>query len=446
MPTKELILKKNVAEEIKLPAVSDLSDELLGELTKALGVPRDVLASQEQIAQVWSQLPRLIKRIPPKLRSERILKACISVACGLFDAAINYVWNETVVELREKVRRFGINVVPQILDDKDFDEAALLDLQDAELLDLCRKLNLINDENYFYLDQCRATRNSFSAAHPTDGDVDEDELVAFLSRCQRHALSSQENPKGVDTKAFLQAVKHAKFTTAQIDEWTRRIVGTFDAQRELIFTMLHGIYCDAAVPEEARRNSLSVSERFANDLSAKTHSALVDRHQDYVAKGDDGRAKASREFFERLGLLALLGQAEVHAVITSASLKLLSVHNGWNNFHNEPPFAERLASLTKKHAVPDSARAQFVEAVVTCGVGNTYGVSHLAEPHYRAMVKSFSPAEVKLMLALPTGNTVVASRIKSSAECKEQFRELVDLIDEKTVPVGSKVAFAKWTL
>ncbi|MGQ7792982.1 hypothetical protein ACUN0C_11285 [Faunimonas sp. B44] len=95
---------------------------------------------------------------------------CVAVASGLFNAAINYVWNAAVVELRDKVRRFGINVVPQVLDDKSLDEETLLDLKDAELLDLCRKLNLIGDDDFFFLDQCRATRNSFSVAHPAATD------------------------------------------------------------------------------------------------------------------------------------------------------------------------------------------------------------------------------------------------------------------------------------
>lgn len=129
---------------------------------------------------------------------------------------------------------FGIAVIPQILDDKSFDEDSLLDLIDADLLALCLKLNLIGRDDFFFLDQCRATRNSFSVAHPAEGAVDEDEFLAFFSRCQKHALSSVRNPKGVDTKALLSALKAARFTKDQRQEWERRIRETYDAQRELI--------------------------------------------------------------------------------------------------------------------------------------------------------------------------------------------------------------------
>lgn len=209
--SKALVKPVTELPTVTLPDVAPLSSPMLDQITTALGVPRDVLAKDDQIKHAWSQLPRLIKRIPQHLRDERIVRMCVAVASGLFDAAINYVWNAAVIELRDKVRRFGINVVPQILDDKSFDQDALLDLKDAELLDLCRKLNLIGDDDFFFLDQCRATRNSFSVAHPADGAVDEDEFLSFLSRCQKHALSSAHNPKGVDTKALLAALKAAQF-------------------------------------------------------------------------------------------------------------------------------------------------------------------------------------------------------------------------------------------
>jgi hypothetical protein len=189
--------------------------------------------------------------------------------------------------------------------------------------------------------------------------------------------------------------------------------------------MLHGIYCDPASGQEVRLNALSICESFADEFSSKARSALVDRHQEYKAKGDEGRLKASLRFFEGLGLLSLLGEAEIHSIVTSAGRKLVSVHNSWDNFHNEPPFAERLARLSRKNAIPESAQAAFVEAVVTCGVGNPYGVSRAAMPYYTDMVKSFSPAELTLMLDLSKGTNLVAGRIKASKRCEKHYQELV---------------------
>ncbi len=187
-----------------------------------------------------------------------------------------------------------------------------------------------------------------------------------------------------------------------------------------------------------------ICESFSEEFSPKTRSALVDRHQEYKAKGDEPRQKASLQFFESLGLLALLSESEVHSIFTSASRKLLSAHNGWDNFHNEPPFAERLVRLSRRNGIPETAQPSFVEAVATAATGNTYGVSHAAMPHYNEMIKSFSPNEVKLLLDMSKNSSPVANRIKIDKGCERRFRALVALVDAKSVPTASKSLYTKW--
>lgn len=118
---------------VSLPAVTATTGPMLEALTQSLGVERQLLAADDQINHAWSNLPRIISRIPPEHRNETLARMCVAIASGLFDSAINYAWNAAVVELRQKVRRFGMNVIPQIIS-RPFDEAALLDMKDAELL------------------------------------------------------------------------------------------------------------------------------------------------------------------------------------------------------------------------------------------------------------------------------------------------------------------------
>jgi hypothetical protein len=368
---------------------------------------------------------------------------CVAIASGLFDSAINYAWNSAIVELRQKVRRFGLNVIPQIIG-KQFDEVALVDMKDAELLQLCLKLNLISEDGFFLLDQCRAIRNNFSAAHPSMGVLDEDELLSFLNRIARHALANERNLRGVDIPALLAALKHSRFTQEQIEVWKLRIMETFDAQREMLFGTLHGIYCDPAAGEEARVNALAVCSSLLPTMTPNAKSTLVDRHQDYVAKGAADRHTASQQFFERLGLLGLLGEAEVHLLITRAAQSLMSVHQEFNNFYNEPPFAERLLALTSQNRVPSSAQHVYVEGLVTAATGNQYGISNAAYHHYVSMIKSLSPAEVLILLELPLRQTLLANRLRIYASCKGRFKQLVQLIDPASVPTQSKAEYAKW--
>lgn len=421
--------------DVNLPVLADKSSSILAQLTKALGVPRDVLASDEEIAYAWRDLPRELAKIPAQLRNELVVRMCVAVAAGLFDSAVNYVWNLAIQELRNRVRVFGLNVVSQIIAGP-FDEDALRDSQDSELLSLCLSLNLITEEGFFFLDQCRDVRNYFSAAHPSLGKIDDREFINFVSRCVKFAVVSTNNPKGVDSQAFIKAVRGQTFTDGQRRAWVQKLEDTHEAQREVLFSTLHGIFCDPASPEESRQNALAIASTLAARFTPKTKSELLDRHSEYAAKGDNARHAASQRFFERLGLTGLLGNLERHAIVSRACKKLLSVHNAFNNFYNEPPFAERLLELSQQAPIPETAQEEFVEAVLTGAVGNPYGVSHGAYRYYRKAIENFSPREISSMLTIPDRSTIVAGRISTYPQCKDHFRDAVKLLNPESVPMG----------
>lgn len=434
----------SVANPILLPALIPASTTSLTQLTTAMGVPRDLLPSDAMIARTWDQLPRLLSEIPPQYRSEHHLRMCIAVANGLFDAAINYVWNCAILRLRDRIRAFGIHLVSSFIG-KSFDEKTLLGLKDAELVDLCMRLNLISEDAFFFLDQCRDVRNNFSSAHPAMGDLDDLEVLSFLNRCTKHAMSDALDPRGLDLPALLNAVKGGRFTDEQKDEWVRRLRQTHDAQRGTAVATLHGIYCDPSSNEQDRLNALDICKELAAEFTPDTKSTLINRHSDYLAEGKEDRKQASRTFFQDLGLLGLLSDPERHTVFSKAVARLRSVHDGFDNFHNEPPFAEQLLTLSQQTAVPATAQKEFVEVVVQCAIGRSSGVSWAAEPSYQQIVRNFSPQEVVYMLAAPkTEPSVIRQRIADNPKCRARYIALLGLIEYATVPASAKADYDAW--
>jgi len=424
-----------------LPALPATVLPAISALTTSLGIPRTVLASDEEIAYAWRDLPRELREIPVELRDALIARMCVAVSTGLFDGAINYAWNAAIIQLRSKVRNFGLPIVAQILQ-ADFEEKHLLELQDSRLLDLCLKLNLITEDGFFFLDQCRDVRNNYSAAHPTIGSVNDREFVTFLNRCVRYALADTASPRGVDIGAFIAAVKGARFTANQFGVWIQRLNETHDAQRQLLVGMIHGIYCDPNASEQARLNSLDICEGLKASFNAATRSDLVNKHSEYAAKGDEPRHTASVQFFEKLGLLALLNESEQHAVFFRATERLWNAHNGMNNFYNEPPFAERLYEISQQGAVPETVQEHFVQSILCCYVGNGYGVSWAAAATYEKLIQSFSPREVATTIRLASSNqTILGRRIASLASCRQRFKAALQLIDAASVPSGVKAGY-----
>jgi hypothetical protein len=153
---------------------------------------------------------------------------------------------------------------------------------------------------------------------------------------------------------------------------------------------------------------------------------------------------ASQEFFAKLGLLGLLTEAERHMVIVGACKRLMSVHQAWDNFHNEPPFAERLYELTNQVAVPETAKEEFVSTVVTCSVGNQYGTSRAADFYYRAIIQKLSPREVDMLFSILAGQNTLSFRVRSYRRCTSTLKNIMQLIDEKTVPVRHKQEYQQW--
>ena len=101
------------SKDVQLPAVIESTMPALETLTTALGVPRDILASDSEIATAWSNLPGVLSKVPPELRTEGLARMCVAVTAGLFDSAINYVWNCAVIELRGVIVKSGVQQVDQ---------------------------------------------------------------------------------------------------------------------------------------------------------------------------------------------------------------------------------------------------------------------------------------------------------------------------------------------
>jgi hypothetical protein len=426
----EIVVRDNVI----LPAITDGFLPAITSLTNALGIPREVLASDEEIEFAWKDLPRELKAIPVELRGELVARMCIAVGSGLFDGAMNYIWNAAILQLRQKIRNFGLPIVATILN-KDFEEKNLQEQPDASLLDLCLKLNIIDEDGFFFLDQCRSVRNNYSAAHPTMGSINDREFTTFLNRCVRYALGDASSPKGVDISSYISAVKGGRFNKQQCQIWVDRLKNTHDAQRQMLISMVHGMYCDATTNEIARLNSIELCEGMIDRFSNSIKSQLINTHSEYIAKGLEDKHIASLVFFEKLGLLSLLNESEQHLVFSKALDRLWIVHNGMNNFYNEAPFAERLAELSQQGAVPETIQDKFVSTIACCRIGNGYGMATAACNDYNLIFKSFSPREIGTLFKLAADKkTTLGRRLMSSGSCRQNFKLAIALIDPQSVP------------
>jgi hypothetical protein len=418
-----------------VPTVYDKSEDIITDLIRFVGVPRDLLPPRDRIENALKQLPPLLSSIREDLRDERLAKMCIAIGVGLFDSAINYVWNQTVIEIRKRIIIFGLDVVRQ-LKSKEYTERDIDNLQDSQLLDLASELNLISDEGYYFLNQCRDMRNNFSAAHPSIGAIDDLELIAYINRCIKYSLGNSEITIGVDLKELINSLRTSIYNQEQIDFWYGKISQTHPVQKEAIIVMLHGIYCDPNKQTIERTNVVNLSIRCRDVIDSKTISSIINQYEDYVAKSEADKKRASEDFFVRVGIFDSLRESNRHAFISKLCSQMMTIHKSMNNFYNEPPFAEYLLMVSKQAQIPDTVKNEFVDTVVSCAVGNEYGVSSAAIKYYDDMIKNFSPKEIEIMLKIPDAENYTAYKVTKYPRCIYQYKQKILLLNASIIPAS----------
>src|SRR5262245_60741790 len=76
-----------------------------------IGLPTlNVLVPVEERLRVFANLQAVVDRLPEdrRTRSTYISKFIAAAAAGLFDAALNYLWDETISELRSRIAQYDV--------------------------------------------------------------------------------------------------------------------------------------------------------------------------------------------------------------------------------------------------------------------------------------------------------------------------------------------------
>jgi hypothetical protein len=163
-----------------------------------LGERRFVLQSLEQTLQV---LP-----YDEREKAYYLSKFSVSVAIGLFDAALNFLWDETILALRRLAASIDLSYFFDTAEKRESYRAKLQTaedlavLDDFTLIDTCARVELLSDVNRERLRHVNYMRNHASAAHPNQSDLTGQERLGYrtasdtlLLRNRTTQLSSPNN-------------------------------------------------------------------------------------------------------------------------------------------------------------------------------------------------------------------------------------------------------------
>lgn len=356
----------------------------------AYGLPVDnVIATTDQRAIVASNLPSFLDSLTPEERGNaRYLSKFVGAsAIGLFDAALNYIWNEVVLSLRQKASVYGIELFYDAAvggKNREFykDEDDLDGLKDAVLLDTCRKLELISDIVYRKLDHILTMRNQVAASHPNVESIGGFELLGWLQTCVSDVLQDPMSDSAIRIKALVDNIKARTNVLDQTtaDRFGEELPNLASSHVQNLLVAIFGMFCSPESDQILRANIAKIAPlvwNCADDDVKYRIGTIIDGYrtnlqQQKLAKGVEFLDLVDGKKYESL-------PAKIVA-LEDLSSQLDDAHDGRDNFYNEPPIMRQILGYMEDSTdIPRDVLPRLTRVVVRCrlGRGLTYrdGVS-----------------------------------------------------------------------
>jgi len=409
------------------------------------GLPtQNVLVPVTERVKVFGNVEDVLALLdyPHKQQSIYISKFIAAAASGLFDAALNYLWDETIFELRKRIVRydleyfFDLAVTNPEKRNKLSAEEDLVRLDDNELIRGASEIGLISELGYRHLDYIRYMRNWASAAHPNQNQITGLQLIGWFETCIKEVITLPETSATAQIKTLLANVKAHELDMNGAKQVSGFFVQLTSDQSNNLMAGLFGIYTNEDSLPAARDNVKLLAPMLRPFVGEGMRKNFGVKYGQFTANNDAARAKWAREFLDAVGAASYIPDTIRAAEIGTAVEELLSAHRGLNNFHIEPSFAHRLQSLVgDRGQVPSQIAERYVEGLVEVFLTNGHGVAWYAEPTYQRLLARLDATQA-LFAALSFRKMHIASKLQFGL-CREKFLEVVALAKVKvTSPQG----------
>lgn len=411
-----------------------LQHQLVGEGLPADQVFVDVRERHTVLKNVSSVLGDLDETA--RSRSHYISKMIAAAAVGLFDAALNYLWDELVHELRRRVVGFDLKYFYDIAaGSSDLrkhlnTEDDLTRIDDQSLLRACREIGLLTDVGFQRLDHIRFMRNHASAAHPNQVILTGLDLANWLQVCIREVITQPPDTVTAQTGRLLANIKDHRIEESAVREAAAFFNRLPTDRADTLANGLYGLYTDPGRTAVVADNVLMLWPKLWPFVSEDTKHGYGLRHARAIASAETGTATAARELIDLVDGAVYLTD-DIRAIeLTQALEDLNVVHRGINNFYNEVAPARRVRDLVGENGdAPPAVRPQYIRTIAEMFLGNGYGVSWAAESLYHEMLQALDGHAAGTVLRLCI--VPVFSSLLSSSTGANQWLKLLDLIEPK---------------
>ena len=406
-----------------------------------VGLPKDyILVPYERRRPVFQNIPTVLESLTDEQKSAAayISKFVAACAVGLFDAALNYLWNETVRNLRGKVARFDLAYFyDSVVGDSNRrsklnNEGDLEKLDDWELIRGCRATGIITENGYRHLDYVRNMRNYASAAHPNQNKITGLQIVTWLETCIVEVLAKEPAGPVIEIRKLLHSLRTQHLTDADMPHIEVALPKLTEDLSDSLLRTVFGMYTDTNLDAHIKDNLRLVAKSIWDVASVEARENAGLKQATIAANGEVTRAKLAREFIEIVGGSAFL-TVETRATEMSVTLdNLNAAHGGMYNFFTEEAPARLLHRLVPPNGdVPKVVWTKHTKTLTLCRIGNGHGISWAAQDYYDDLITRFSDDLIRVFVNL-VGDPEVASRLQFSS-CATQYQSLAATLETRAV-------------
>ena len=426
-----------------IETIINSSNNIYLSVLQKIGLPtEDVLVSLDERNTAVNNIPNVIKKMDKELIKESyyLSKFFVAISTGLFDAALNYLWDETIKQLRIRIIngdiKYFYNVV--ISDDRRRQFTTpedLLKINDNDLIKGALEIGLITQIGYKHLDFIRYMRNWASAAHPNQSDLTGLSLISWLEICIKEVIATPPSNIQIQIGQILNNIKSGEIDDTQASTMISFFTQLSTEKADTLVKGFFGIYIDEKTNQQTRSNINKLAPELWKIISEEVKSDFGVRYAMFVANGDNKTTTVAKLFLQVVGGMSYLPDTVKTPIINASLENLLTAHNGINNFYNEPPFALQLRSIVGSHgAIPSGINFKYVKTIVTVFLTNGAGEAWAANSIYIDLIKNFDGKQSFIAL-ISFQDPMIKSKLQFDL-CQQKFLEMLGYLEVNITSKG----------
>lgn len=410
----------------------------------------NIIASPQERNLIMDALPKFIISLPEETRKDAryLSKFIAGAAVGLFDASLNFVWNEVVINLRKKVVVYGLDLFfDEAVGGKNRDnfstEEDLAGIKDRTLLDTCLKLELISDLVYKKLVHILDMRNDIGSSHPNQYSINSYELLGWLQTCINEVLKDEASKSSITVRQIIDNVKRStsKFNNNYIAQFKDSIKEVSKVLIGNLLTTLFNLFISNKTESIVKQNiTLLAPIVWSEAVDAKKY-ALGIQIANFKANLDTEKAKNAEMFFEICGGKRYLTESDRIVTLSELSENLQQTHYAWDNYYNEVPIARDIMTYIKKSEdIPEAIEVKLIEVFLTCRIGREVSWHHGLSPNglryynqFFELLNQNQIIQVLKSIIKPEFSSCFYGSIRT-----ENFKTLLETIKEK-IPLTERM-------